>query len=91
MSLGAMMSAPARAFFEPWWRTLAEREMAAMGHEPFRHVPDYDEERDAVLLELPTSGLMSRIFGDCDNLVVTIDKADLAIGDFSKLRVQMSS
>ena len=44
-----------------------------------------------MLLELPTSGLMSRIFGDCDNLVVTIDKADLAIGDFSKLRVQMSS
>ncbi|KGB52525.1 hypothetical protein FG91_03269 [Sphingopyxis sp. LC81] len=85
------LSAPARALFEPWWRTLAEREMAAMGHEPFRHVPDYDEERDAVLLELPTSGLMSRIFGDRDNLVVTIDKADLAIGDFSKLRVQMSS
>lgn len=85
------LSAPARALFEPWWRTLAEREMAAMGHEPFRHLPDYDEERDAVLLELPTSGLMSRIFGDRDNLVVTIDKADLAIGDFSKLRVQVSS
>ncbi|HJS12034.1 DUF1963 domain-containing protein [Sphingopyxis sp.] len=85
------LSASARALFEPWWRTLAEREMAAMGHEPFRHVPDYDEERDAVLLELPTSGLMSRRFGDRDNLVVTIDKADLAIGDFSKLRVQVSS
>ena len=85
------LSAPARALFEPWWRTLAEREMAAMGHEPFRHLPDYDEERDAVLLELPTSGLMSRRFGDRDNLVVTIDKADLAIGDFSKLRVQVSS
>ncbi len=85
------LSAPARAFFEPWWRELADREMAAMGHEPFRHVADYDEERDAVLLELPTSGLMSRRFGDGDNLVVTIDKADLAIGDFSKLRVQVSS
>lgn len=85
------LSAPARALFEPWWRTLAEREMAAMGHEPFRHVPDHDEERDAVLLELPTSGLMSRRFGDCDNLVVTIDRADLAIGDFSKARVQVSS
>lgn len=85
------LSAPARALFEPWWRTLAEREMAAMGHEPFRHVADYDAERDAVLLELPTSGLMSRRFGDDDNLVVTIDKADLAIGDFSKLRIQVSS
>lgn len=84
------LSAPARAFFEPYWRDLADREMAAMGHAPFRHVADYDEERDVVLLELPTSGLMSRRFGDCDNLVVTIDKADLAIGDFSKLRVQVS-
>lgn len=85
------LSAPARAFYEPYWRDLAAREMAAMGHVPFRYIHDYDAERDAVLLELPTSGLMSRIFGDCDNLVVTIDKADLAIGDFSKVRVQPSN
>jgi hypothetical protein len=85
------LSAPARAFYEPWWRELAAREMAAIGHEPFRYVHDYDEDRDAVLLELPTSGLMSRKFGDSDNLVVTIDKANLAVGDFSKLRVQVSN
>lgn len=85
------LSAPMRAFYEPWWRDLAAREMAAIGHEPFRYVHDYDEDRDAVLLELPTSGLMSRMFGDCDNLVVTIDKSDLAVGDFSKLRVQVSN
>ena len=85
------LSAPMRAFYEPYWRDLASREVAAIGHEPFRYVHDYDEDRDAVLLELPTSGLMSRIFGDCDNLVVTIDKADLAVGDFSRLRVQVSN
>ena len=85
------LSAPMRAFYEPYWRDVAGREMAAIGHEPFRYVHDYDEDRDAVLLELPTSGLMSRMFGDCDNLVVTIDKADLAIGDFSRLRVQVSN
>ena len=85
------LSAPARAFYEPLWRDLAAREMAAIGHEPFRYVHDFDEDRDAVLIELPTSGLMSRMFGDCDNLVVTIDKADLAVGDFSKLRVQVSN
>ncbi|MBJ7438708.1 MAG: DUF1963 domain-containing protein [Sphingopyxis sp.] len=85
------LSAPMRAFYEPYWRDLAAREMAAIGHEPFRYVHDYDEDRDAVLLELPTSGLMSRMFGDCDNLVVTIDKADLAVGDFSRLRVQVSN
>lgn len=85
------LSGPTRAFYEPWWRELADREMAAMGHEPFRHIHDFDEERDVVLIELPTSGLMSRKFGDNDNLVVTIDKADLAVGDFSKLRAQISS
>ena len=84
------LSASARAVYEPWWRELADREMAAMGHEPFRHIHDFDEERDAVLLELPTSGLMSRKFGDGDNLVVTIDKADLAIGNFSNVRAQVS-
>lgn len=85
------LSAPTRAFYEPCWRELAASEMAAMGHEPFRHVHDYDDERDAILLELPTSGLMSWMFGDGDNLVVTIDKADLAIGDFSKVRAQVSN
>jgi hypothetical protein len=85
------LSAPMRAFYEPYWRDLAAREMASIGHEPFRYVHDFDADRDAVLLELPTSGLMSRMFGDCDNLVVTIDKADLAVGDFSQLRVQVSN
>ena len=83
------LSAPARAFYEPWWRDLAARGMAAMGHTPFGAIPDHDADRDAVLIELPTSGLMSRVFGDRGNLVVTIDKADLAIGDFSKLRAQI--
>ncbi|WP_439569513.1 DUF1963 domain-containing protein [Sphingopyxis sp.] len=85
------LSAPMRAFYEPYWHDLAAREMAAIGHEPFRYVHDFDDDRDAVLLELPTSGLMSRMFGDCDNLVVTIDKSDLAVGDFSRLRVQVSN
>ena len=85
------LSVPARAFYEPWWRDLADREMAAMGHDPFRHIHDFDADREVVLIELPTSGLMSRKFGDGDNLVVTIDKARLAVGNFSKLRAQVSS
>ena len=85
------LSAPARAFYEPRWRAMAMREMAAMGGEPLRPLPDFDEGRDLVLLELPSSGLMSRRFGDGDDLVVTIGRADLAIGDFSKARAQLSS
>src|SRR3546814_4315765 len=85
------LSAPARAFYEPRWRAMAAREMAAMGGEPLRPPPDFDDARDMVLLELPSSGLMSRKFGDGDTLVVTIDRADLAIGDFSKARAQLGS
>lgn len=84
------LSAPARAFYEPRWRAMAACEMAAMGGEPLRPLSDYDEDRDIVLLELPSSGLMSRKFGDGDNLVVTIGRADLAIGDFAKARAQLS-
>ncbi|HET6525242.1 DUF1963 domain-containing protein [Sphingopyxis sp.] len=85
------LSAPARAFYEPWWRDMAAFEMTAMGGEPLRPLPGFDESRDMVLLELPSSGLMSRKFGDDADLVVTIDRADLAIGDFSKVRAQLSS
>ena len=70
---------------------MAAFEMAAMGGEPLRPLFDFDEDRDIVLLELPSSGLMSRKFGDGADLVVTIDRAGLAIGDFSKVRAQLSS
>ena len=60
------------------------------GSEPFRYIHDFDGSRRGAI-ELPTSGLMSRLFGDNDHLVVTIDKADLAIGDFTKLRVQSAT
>lgn len=83
------LSAPARAFYEPRWRAMAMREMAVMGGEPPGSLPDHDEDRDFVLLELPSSGLMSRKFGDGDDLVVTIGRSDLAIGDFSKARAQL--
>lgn len=85
------LSAPVRAFYEPLWQAMAAHEMASMGHRPFHYLhPDFDEERDIVLIELPTSGLMSRIVGDGQNLVLTMRKADLAAGDFSKLRAQKS-
>lgn len=79
------LSAPARAYFEPLWQDLAAREMAAMGP-PALRVPGFDPDRDAVLLELPTSGLMSRRIGEEGTLLLTIRKADLAAGDFSKTR-----
>lgn len=85
------LSAPARAFYEPLWQAMAAREMAGMGHRPLHYIHDFDEERDVVLIELPTSGLMSRIVGDAQHLVLTMRKADLAAGDFSKLRVQVGS
>lgn len=76
----ANLSAPACAYFEPRWRELAAREMASIGGRL---------DGEFVLLALPTSGLMSRKFGDGETLVVTIAKGDLAIGDFAKARAQL--
>jgi len=82
------LSGPARAWFEPLWRALGEKEAAMMGHIPSRYLAGFDEERDAVLIELPASGLMSRRAGDAPSAALIIRKADLAAGDFSRLRVQ---
>lgn len=76
----ANLSAPACAYFEPRWRDLATHEMATVGGL---------SGDDLILLSLPTSGLMSRKFGDGETLRVTIAPADLAIGDFAKARAQL--
>lgn len=87
----AALSDAARALFEPYARDLAAREMGSIGHVPFRYVHDYDEESHATLLELPSSGLMSWMFGDVDHLVLTLRKADLAAGRFDRPLVQVSN
>lgn len=80
------LSAPARAFFEPLWEAMAAPEMPSMGNFPSRHAVGFDDERDVVMLEFPAGGLMSRGRRDGGNLVLAIRKADLAAGDFSKMR-----
>jgi len=85
------LSDAARSVLEPWLQGLAAREMPSMGHIPLRYVHEYDEELHATLLELPTSGLMSWIFGDMDHLVLTLRKADLAAGRWDRPLVQVSN
>ncbi len=86
----ATLSAPARAFFEPLWQAMADREIAAMGNFPSLHAVGFDDERDTVMLEFPAGGLMSRGTRDGGNLVFAIRKADLAAGDFAKMRALSS-
>ncbi len=80
------LSAPARAFFEPLWAAMAVAEMPSMGNFPSLHAVGFDDERDVVLLELPTGGLMSRGVRSGGNLVLAIRKVDLVAGDFSRMR-----
>ncbi|MBN8843801.1 MAG: DUF1963 domain-containing protein [Sphingomonadales bacterium] len=80
------LSAPARAFFEPLCATMAAPEMPALGNFPTNHAIGFDDERDAVMLEFPAGGLMSRGARGGGDLVFAIRKADLAVGDFSKMR-----
>ncbi|MGH6651837.1 MAG: DUF1963 domain-containing protein [Sphingopyxis sp.] len=86
-----ILSDAARTVLEPWLRDLAAREMPSIGHIPFRYVHDYDDETHVTLLELPTSGLMSWMFGDVDHLVLTLRKADLAAGRWDRPLVQVSN
>ena len=62
-----------------------------MGHIPFKYVHAFDPHTEVTLLELPSSGLMSWMFGDVDNLVLTMKKTDLAAGNFGAVKVQVSN
>lgn len=85
------LSAAALAVLEPYCRELARREMPGIGHIPFAYVHEFDAGSDATMLELPSSGLMSWMFGDIDHLVLTMRKADLAAGRLDRPQVQISN
>lgn len=87
----ARLSAPARAFFEPLWQAMAADGLASAGHIPAQYAPGFDEERDAVLLELAPSGLIGLAPRGGGTLVFAIRKADLAAGDFSKVRTLVAN
>ena len=87
----ASLPRPVRAHFEALWRDLAAHEMAGMGHVPFGYVHEFDAKDDVTLLELPSSQLTNWMFGDVDNLVITIKRADLAAGRFDAVTVQVSN
>lgn len=80
------LSAPARAFFEPVWQAMAADETALVGGFPSRHAPGFNDEFDVVILELPASALLGLAHRDGGHLVLAMRKADLASGDFTKLR-----
>jgi hypothetical protein len=87
----ASIPATVRAYFEELWRDFAAHEMAGMGHVPFKYVHEFDDNSDITLIEPPRSGLMSWMFGDVDNLVLTMKQTDLAAGNFAALNVQVSN
>jgi hypothetical protein len=76
---------------EKVWSDQAAREMVSMGHVPQGYVHQYDETEDATLVEIPTSDLVGWMFGVVNNLVITVQKADLSRGDFSKPLVQVTN
>jgi hypothetical protein len=81
------LSAPAQSFFEPLWQAMAAGGIGVISDRPSRAVAGFDPERDAVLLELPPGGLLGLAHPNGGSLVFAIRKADLAMGDFSRMRV----
>lgn len=82
------LSPVTRTMLEPLWHDMAAREAAAaMGGRPDRPMPGFDADLDALLFVLPASALMNRALPGGRDMHVAIRKADLAMGDFSRLRL----
>lgn len=75
-----LLSAPARAFFEPLWRDLVERTPPTMGGDPGR------EPGMLRLLTLPADGLLPGLAGGGADLVLSVASAEFAVGDVSRVR-----
>ncbi len=69
----------------------AQREMGAMRELPDGYVHEFSMGHDVTLLQLPTSHLMNWIWGDTYDLVLTIRRADLARGELSRVKVQITN
>jgi hypothetical protein len=81
---------PLAAHCEDVWREWATHEMGGMGHVPWGKLRSFDPKEEAILLELPSGQLMNWHFGNSANLVLTIRKDDLALGEFGRVSVQVS-
>lgn len=81
----------ARAYFVRLWADESAHQMASMGHAPFGYLDSFDLEEDVVLIELPSSGLMSWMFGDVNSLVITMKRADLATGRWDSIKAQVTN
>lgn len=83
----------------PAWRKKVEEqaafdaqcEMGAMRDIPDGYVHEFAMASDVTLLQLPTSHLMNWIWGDTYDLVLTALRADLAQGEFGRVKVQITN
>lgn len=80
------LSAPMRALFGPMWAAMAGA-APAMGGLPAFYTHGFDEERDALMLEIPVSGLTGIGPAAGKSVALAMRKADLAAGNFAALRV----
>lgn len=80
------LSAPARGFFEPLWQAMAAAGVASIGGIPSRPAAGFDPERDATMLELLPNALLGLAQRDGASIILALRKADLATGEFSKIR-----
>lgn len=80
-----------RADCEEVWASQAAESGGGIGHVPWCYVHEFDEREDVTLLELPSSDLIGWQWGDVDNIVITLERAALARGDFSRARMQITN
>jgi hypothetical protein len=87
----ASLPAAQRDHYEGVWQAQAQHEMPSMGHVPMGYVHEFDPREDVTLIEIPSGHLVDWMFGDCNNLVLTMKKTDLVAGAWDKMLLQISN
>lgn len=82
-----------RERMEPFWKLDATIGRGAMGHAPEGHIytPHGPKSTNEVLLELPSSYLIGWAWAGFYSIVLLIDRAALAHGDFSCVQVDITN
>jgi len=80
----AGLPAATRALYEPLWRDLAMKSVPQLGGFPRSHVDAFSPDEHVMVLELPSNQLMGWMFGDVDNVVLTMTRGQIAASRFAE-------
>lgn len=87
----AELPAAARAFYEPLWRTLEGKRPPRLGGFPAAYADAFSPGEHVIVIQLPSSDLMSWMFGDVDDLIVLMTCDQMVAGRFEEAHFDVTN